>query len=89
MLAQLRAELRALGTALERLRLGTKRRLKMEGAGQGCGTGQGRGMLGVWDPPWHFPSPPEGSESNVWDNPTASHVQHWARGPTLLHSHAA
>lgn len=34
-LAQLRAELRALGTALERLRLGTKRRLKMEGAGQG------------------------------------------------------
>lgn len=65
-LAQLRAELRALGTALERLRLGTKRRLKMEGAGQGCSTGQGRGMLGVWDPPpRQFPPPPGGQRAHV------------------------
>lgn len=87
MLAQLRAELRALGTALERLRLGTKRRLKMEGVGQGCSTGQGRRMLGVWDPPWHFPPPPGGSKSNMWDNPTSSSVLSTGRGATHTAQH--
>lgn len=79
-LAQLRAELRALGTALERLRLGTKRRLKMEGAGQGCSTGQGRGMLGVWDPPPGNSHHLLGVREHMWDNPTS----HWARG----HAHS-
>lgn len=52
----------------------------MEGAGQGCSTGQGRGMLGVWDPPPGNSHHLLGVREHMWDNPTS----HWARG----HAHS-